>query len=84
MFGPWAPVTREHLRRVCTRVRFKSLPGSSFVVNGAPMPSDFDLASLVAELHMTTHWSLLGKFDSELTPNFQTYAGAGTLQVLSS
>jgi hypothetical protein len=59
---------------------FQVLPGASFVVNGAPIPSDSALASVGAELHMTTHWSLSGKFDSEFARNSQTYAGTGTLR----
>jgi uncharacterized protein with beta-barrel porin domain len=59
---------------------FQVLPGASFVVNGAPIPSDSALASVGAELHMTTHWSLAGKFDSEFARNSQTYAGTGTLR----
>src|SRR5207244_3572735 len=44
------------------------------IVNGATAPSDSALASLGVELHMTTHWSLSGKFDSQLARNGQTYA----------
>jgi uncharacterized protein YhjY with autotransporter beta-barrel domain len=59
---------------------FQALPGSSFIVNGAPIPSDSALASVGAELHMTTHWSALAKFDGEFARNSQTYAGTGTLR----
>jgi uncharacterized protein with beta-barrel porin domain len=59
---------------------FQSLPGASFVVNGARIPSDSALTSVGAELHMTTHWSALAKFDSEFARNSQTYAGTGTLR----
>lgn len=59
---------------------FQSLPGASFVVNGAPIPCDSALASVGAELHMTTHWSALTKFDGEFARNSQTYAGTGTLR----
>jgi uncharacterized protein YhjY with autotransporter beta-barrel domain len=59
---------------------FQTLPGSSFTVNGAPIPSDSALASVGAELHMSTHWSALAKFDGEFASNSQTYAGTGTLR----
>jgi Autotransporter beta-domain len=59
---------------------FQTLPGSSFTVNGAPIPSDSALASVGAELHMTTHWSAAAKFDGEFAKSSQTYAGTGTLR----
>ena len=40
----------------------------------------FDLASIGAELHMTTRWSVLAKFDGEFAKSSQTYAGTGTLR----
>jgi outer membrane autotransporter protein len=59
---------------------FQALPGSSFVVNGAPIPSDSALVSAGAELLITPHWSLSGKFDGEFAQSSQTYAGRGTLR----
>ena len=59
---------------------FQALPGSGFTVNGAPIPSDSALVSVGGELHMTTHWSALAKFDGEFASNSQTYAGTGTLR----
>jgi uncharacterized protein YhjY with autotransporter beta-barrel domain len=59
---------------------FQTLPGSSFVVNGAPIPTDSLLASVGAELHMTARWSVLAKFDGEFAKSSQTYAGTGTLR----
>ena len=59
---------------------FQALPGASFVVNGAPIPTDSALASVGAELHMTTRWSVLAKFDGEFAKSSQTYAGTGTLR----
>jgi uncharacterized protein YhjY with autotransporter beta-barrel domain len=59
---------------------FQALPGSGFTVNGAPIPSDSALVSVGGELHMTTHWSALAKFDGEFSGNSQTYAGTGTLR----
>ena len=59
---------------------FQALPGASFVVNGAPIPNDSALASVGAELHMTTRWSVLAKFDGEFAKSSQTYAFTGTLR----
>ena len=42
--------------------------------------SNSALASVGAELHMTTHCSALAKFDGEFAGNSQTYAGTGTLR----
>ena len=59
---------------------FESLPGTSFVVNGAPMPQNSALTSAGAELFITPHLTLLAKFDGEFAPGSQTYAGSGTLR----
>ena len=44
---------------------FQTLPGASFIVNGAAAPKNSALASTGAELHMTANWSLAAKFDGE-------------------
>jgi uncharacterized protein with beta-barrel porin domain len=44
---------------------FQALPGTSFVVNGAPVPHDSAVTSVGAELNFTPKWSLLAKFDGE-------------------
>jgi autotransporter-associated beta strand protein len=59
---------------------FQTLPGASFIVNGAPAPKNSALASASAELHMTANWSLAAKFDGEFANGSQTYAGTGTLR----
>ena len=59
---------------------FQSLPGASFVVNGATPPTDSALVSAGAELHMTASWSLAAKFDGEFANGSQTYGGSGTLR----
>jgi uncharacterized protein with beta-barrel porin domain len=38
---------------------FESLPGASFVVNGAPLPSNSALTSADAELYLTSSLTLL-------------------------
>jgi autotransporter-associated beta strand protein len=59
---------------------FETLPGTSFVVNGAAPPKDSALASAGAVLHMTAAWSFAARFDGEFANNSQTYAGSGTLR----
>ena len=59
---------------------FESLPGASFIVNGAPIPKNSALTSAGAELKINTNWSLMAKFDGEFASGSQTYAGTGTLR----
>jgi autotransporter-associated beta strand protein len=59
---------------------FQSLPGSSFIVNGATPPKDSALASASAEFFVTRNLSLLTKFDGEFATTAQTYAGSETLR----
>jgi len=59
---------------------FSSLPGTSFLVNGAAIPQNSALASAGAELFFTPKWTLLLKFDGEFGAGSQTYAGTGTLR----
>jgi uncharacterized protein with beta-barrel porin domain len=51
---------------------FQALPGSSFTVNGAPIPHDSALTSAGAELFLTPRWTLLAKFDGEFANGSQT------------
>jgi outer membrane autotransporter protein len=59
---------------------FQSLPGTSFIVNGAPIPHDSALTTAGAELFLTSNLTLLMKFDGEFGSGSQTYAGSGTLR----
>ena len=61
---------------------FQSLPGASFVVNGATPPHNSALTSLGAELRFANHISLLAKFDGEFGSHSSTYAGTGTVRHL--
>jgi uncharacterized protein with beta-barrel porin domain len=60
---------------------FQTLPGTSFIVNGATPAKDAALASAGAELRLTNGVSFIGKFDSALASNSRTYSGTGTLRV---
>ena len=57
-----------------------SLPGASFVANGATLPHDSALTSVGAELRFANHISLLAKFDGDFAPHSRTYAGTGTIR----
>jgi autotransporter-associated beta strand protein len=59
---------------------FQSLPGTGFIVNGAPIPRDSALTTAGAELFIAPNWTLLAKFDGEFASGSQTYAGSGTLR----
>jgi autotransporter-associated beta strand protein len=59
---------------------FESLPGTNFVVNGAPIPQNSALTSAGAEVFITPRVTLLAKFDGEFARGSQTYAGSGTLR----
>ena len=59
---------------------FESLPGTGFIVSGAPIPKNSALSSVGAELKIDTDWSLMAKFDGEFASGSQTYAGTGTLR----
>ncbi|MGA2893314.1 MAG: autotransporter domain-containing protein [Xanthobacteraceae bacterium] len=59
---------------------FETLPGTSFVVNGAPLPKNSALTSAGADLYLSTNWTLMARFDGEFASTAQTYAGTGTLR----
>jgi len=59
---------------------FQALPGSNFIVNGAPIPHDSALVSAGAKLYLTPKLTMLVKFDGAFAPGSQTYGGSGTLR----
>ena len=54
---------------------FQSLPGASFVVNGAAQSADKALTALAAELAWRNGFSLAGTFDDEFSGNSSSYTG---------
>src|SRR5262249_1287937 len=60
---------------------FQTLPGASFIVNGAVPAKNAALASAGAELKLANGVALLAKFDGEFASHARTYAGTGTLRV---
>jgi uncharacterized protein with beta-barrel porin domain len=59
---------------------FQALPGSNFTVNGAVQPQNSALVTAAAEMHITTNWTAIAKFDGEFASGAQTYGGTGTLR----
>jgi outer membrane autotransporter protein len=59
---------------------FQTLPGASFIVNGATPARDCVLASAGAEYRLANGVSLLAKFDGEFASRSTTYAGTGTVR----
>jgi T5SS/PEP-CTERM-associated repeat protein len=59
---------------------FQTLPGASFIVNGALPVKDSALASAGGELRLANGLTLLAKFDGEFASHSNTYAGTGTIR----
>jgi autotransporter-associated beta strand protein/T5SS/PEP-CTERM-associated repeat protein len=59
---------------------FQTLPGASFIVNGATAAKNSALTSAGAELRLANGVTLIGKFDGEFASRSSTYAGTGTVR----
>jgi autotransporter-associated beta strand protein/T5SS/PEP-CTERM-associated repeat protein len=59
---------------------FQTLPGTSFIVNGATPAKNSALTSAGAELRLANGVALLAKFDGEFASHSSTYAGTGTVR----
>jgi uncharacterized protein with beta-barrel porin domain len=59
---------------------FQTLPGASFVVNGATPAKNSALTSAGAEYRLANGVALIGKFDGEFASHSSTYAGTGTVR----
>jgi outer membrane autotransporter protein len=59
---------------------FETLPGSTFTVNGAPIPQNSALTTAGAQFFLASNWSVIAKFDGEFAQSAQTYGGSGTLR----
>jgi uncharacterized protein with beta-barrel porin domain len=59
---------------------FEALPGSSFTVNGAPIPHDSALTAAGLQYFLTASWQIIGKFEGDFASGYQTYGGTGTLR----
>lgn len=59
---------------------FQTLPGASFIVNGATPAKDTALASAGAELKFSNGVALSAKFDGEFAARSTTYSGTASLR----
>jgi len=59
---------------------FQTLPGTSFVVNGAAIGANSALTSVAAEMSWRNGWSLAATFDGEFSDVSTNYAGRGVLR----
>lgn len=59
---------------------FQTLPGASFVVNGARVDADSALVSGSAEMKWLSGFSIAGTFDGEFSGNVSSYSGKGVFK----
>ena len=59
---------------------FQTLPGASFVVNGAAQAADKALTTAAAEVKWRNGFSLSGVFEGEFGSNVASYAGKGVVR----
>ncbi len=59
---------------------FQTLPGASFVVNGAALASDSALTTASAEVRWPNGWSVAATFEGEFSNVTRTYAGKGVVR----
>jgi uncharacterized protein with beta-barrel porin domain len=59
---------------------FQTLPGASFVVNGASMASEAALVTAAAEMKWINDWSVAATFEGEFSNVTRSYAGKGIVR----
>jgi autotransporter-associated beta strand protein len=59
---------------------FQSLPGASFVVNGAPQAADSALTTASIEMKWRNNWSVAATFEGEFSNVTSSYAGKGVVR----
>lgn len=59
---------------------FQTLPGASFVVNGAAQARDAALTTTSAEMKWTNGWAVAGIFEGEFSDVTRSYAGKGVVR----
>jgi uncharacterized protein with beta-barrel porin domain len=59
---------------------FQTLPGATFVVNGAQPAANAALISAGADLAWGNGWTVAANFDGEFSSTTRSYAGRGTLR----
>jgi uncharacterized protein with beta-barrel porin domain len=61
---------------------FQTLPGASFVVNGAAQASDSALTTASAEVKWLNGWSAAATFEGEFSDVSRSYAGKGVVRYI--
>ncbi|PZF78465.1 hypothetical protein DK847_01210 [Aestuariivirga litoralis] len=74
-FSARAAWAHDWLNDGYARAGFQSLPGTSFIVNGAEAPADIALVSLSAEADLSEQTAVTARFDGEFGADYQSYAG---------
>lgn len=59
---------------------FQTLPGASFIVNGAAQARDSALTTTSIEMSWLNGWSAMVAFESEVSNVTRSYAGKGTVR----
>jgi uncharacterized protein with beta-barrel porin domain len=59
---------------------FQTLPGASFVVNGAAQAHDSALTTLSAEMKWLNGWSAAAAFEGEFSSVTQSYGGKAVVR----
>jgi uncharacterized protein with beta-barrel porin domain len=59
---------------------FQTLPGASFVVNGAAIASNSALTTASAEMKWVNGWSAAATFEGEFSNVTRSYAGKGVVR----
>lgn len=59
---------------------FQTLPGASFVVNGAAQSPDAALTTASAEMKWLNGWSAAATFEGEFSDLTRSYAGKGIVR----
>jgi uncharacterized protein with beta-barrel porin domain len=59
---------------------FQTLPGASFVVNGAAQAQNSALTTVSAEVKWMNGWSALAGFEGEFSDVTRSYAGKGVVR----
>ena len=60
---------------------FQTLPGASFVVNGAAQAHDSALTTASVEMKWLNGWSAAATFEGEFSNVTRSYAGKGVVQI---
>lgn len=58
---------------------FQTLPGATFVVNGAPAPADVALTSIGLRAAFGLGWTATGQFDAEVGAGWNSYGGTAKI-----